>query len=177
MPSKNLGLVKAIHSGLTPPANTKLIWFDENINLHKYFDVIVNDWVLLKPGYVKIPKVFGDFSAAATTKNIEIFSLPAGFEFVKHFIKHEIPWAGTGITDCTTELGITGDLSKYMFEPFDIFQVVGDTIFNPVEVVNSHENFGSVTSIRAKVKSTGANLDQLTAGTIDYYLFIEKIKQ
>lgn len=42
----NLGLVKAIHSGVNPPLNKKLIWFDENTDqmIHKSFDFTNNIW-------------------------------------------------------------------------------------------------------------------------------------
>lgn len=125
--------------------------------------------------WLKISKTFADFSIAGLEKDIEILSLPAGHELVKIFLKHEEAFAGTSITAVETELGIAGELDKYMFEAFDVFQSISDAIFN-MSVVNVVENFGSATSIRANMRSVGANLDQLTTGKIDYYLFVEKVK-
>lgn len=125
--------------------------------------------------WLKISKTFADFSIAGLEKDIEVLSLPAGHELVKIFLKSEEAFAGTSITEVKTELGIAGELDKYMFEAFDILQATGDTVFN-MGVINVVENFGSSTSIRASMKSVGANLDQLSAGKIDYYLFTEKVK-
>jgi len=125
--------------------------------------------------WLKISKTFADFSIAGLEKDIEVLSLPTGHELVKIFLKSEEAFAGTSITEVETELGIAGELDKYMFEAFDVLQATGDTVFN-MGVVNVVENFGSSTSIRANMRSVGANLDQLSAGKIDYYLFVEKIK-
>lgn len=44
---KNLGMVKAIHAGINPPLNKKIIWFDDNINvkLHKRYNYQTSLWV------------------------------------------------------------------------------------------------------------------------------------
>lgn len=49
---KNLGMVKAIHAGINPPLNKKIIWFDDNINvkLHKRYDYITSLWVPFTSG-------------------------------------------------------------------------------------------------------------------------------
>lgn len=124
--------------------------------------------------WIKISKTFADFSIAGLEKDIQILSLPPGYES-RVFVKHSEAFAGTGITGCETEVGITGELDKYMFEAFNVFQAVGDKIFTQ-EAINSVEDWGSVTSIRANMRSVGADLDQLSAGKIDYYLRIEQIK-
>lgn len=45
--SKNLGMVKAIHVGTTPPLNTKMIWYDSNLNqqVHKIYNVSTGEWI------------------------------------------------------------------------------------------------------------------------------------
>jgi hypothetical protein len=49
MSTKNLGLVKAIHVGTTPPTNTVMLWYDTNsgVNIHKYYNVVTTLWVAL----------------------------------------------------------------------------------------------------------------------------------
>lgn len=42
----NLGLVKAIHSGVSAPSNIKMIWYDETIHKHKYYNTISSTWDL-----------------------------------------------------------------------------------------------------------------------------------
>ena len=51
MPPKgtiNLGFVKAIHSGVNPPLNKKMIWYDENEFVHKVWDVVNETWDYFK---------------------------------------------------------------------------------------------------------------------------------
>ena len=48
--SKNLGLVRAIHSGTTAPVNIKMLWYNENDNMHYYYDILTATWVLLASG-------------------------------------------------------------------------------------------------------------------------------
>jgi len=50
--TKNFGLIKAIHVGVNPPLNTKIIWFDDNpgIKIHKYYSVIGAAWTPLGSG-------------------------------------------------------------------------------------------------------------------------------
>lgn len=130
--------------------------------------------VLLGIRRFKVSKVFGDFSAASLEKNIEIFVLPIGFELSKMTVRHENAWAGTGITDVEIEVGISGEFDRYV-DPFNIFQAVGNKIFSH-NVLNKVEDFNITTSIKANMRSIGAFLDQLTAGTIDFYIYIERIK-
>lgn len=50
--TKNLGLIKAIHVGVNPPLNTKILWYNNSNNpyttgpakVHYYYDVILADW-------------------------------------------------------------------------------------------------------------------------------------
>lgn len=47
--TQNLGLVKLVHTGVNPPVNTMMIWYDSNtgINIHKYYDVNSSSWLPL----------------------------------------------------------------------------------------------------------------------------------
>lgn len=45
--TKDLGLVQALHSGSTPPQNTKLLWYDTNTGLHKFYIVATQTWTPL----------------------------------------------------------------------------------------------------------------------------------
>lgn len=47
--TKNLGQVAGIYVGTTPPANTLLIWFDNNpgITCHKIYDASISGWIIL----------------------------------------------------------------------------------------------------------------------------------
>lgn len=130
--------------------------------------------ILLGVRRFKVSRVFGDFSTAALEKNLEIFVLPIGYELSKMTVRHEEAWAGAGITDVEVEVGISGEFDRYV-DPFNIFQAVGNKIFSH-NVLNNLEDFVISTSVKANVRSVGANLDQLAAGKLDFYIYIEQIK-
>jgi hypothetical protein len=56
--TKNLGLIKAIHVGVNPPLNVKILWFNDSVQpyttgpakVHYYYDVAVADWMPLGAG-------------------------------------------------------------------------------------------------------------------------------
>jgi hypothetical protein len=55
----NVGLVKAIFSGVTPPSNIDVIWRDLSLEnpIHKYFDSLSGSWEPLSSSDVKIDNV------------------------------------------------------------------------------------------------------------------------
>jgi hypothetical protein len=62
--TQNLGLVKLVHVGATPPTNILMIWYDSNtgINIHKYYDTLSSTWLplisattLFYPTYGSLP--------------------------------------------------------------------------------------------------------------------------
>lgn len=128
-------------------------------------------------GLTKVSKVFGDFAAAALENDIEIFSLKAGHKIVAIIARHEDLWGdgAVNITDVEVEMGIGGELDKYVFKPHDILQAVGDKIFSDNEI-NKLEDWNNVTSIRANIRSVGGDLDTLTTGSIDFYIFTKPVK-
>lgn len=44
--TKNFGLIKAIHTGVNPPLNTKILWYDDNpgVKIHKAYNVVSSAW-------------------------------------------------------------------------------------------------------------------------------------
>jgi hypothetical protein len=106
--------------------------------------------------------------AAAMANDIQLFSLAAAGVIHAIKIKHSILFAGTGITDYKISVGITGTLAKYA-SAFDVDTAVSATNFQLTSTVGS-ENHGAATSIRVAATSTGANLDQSTAGSVDIWV-------
>lgn len=47
--SKNLGLIKAIHEGVNPPQNIKILWYNTNPSVYKhfYYDTVATAWLPL----------------------------------------------------------------------------------------------------------------------------------
>lgn len=127
-------------------------------------------------GGEKISKVFGDFNVAATQEDIVIFTLKAGRKLQEFVLKHEDAWGdgAVNITGVTIELGIVGDEGKYTFEPFDVFVAPGGTIFFPEEP-NTIEDMDNDVDIIMRVTSVGDDLDQLTTGSIDLFIFTKSM--
>lgn len=106
--------------------------------------------------------------AAALTNDIELLSLPAFGVIHNVIIKHSTAFAGIGITAYTLSVGISSNLTKYA-SAFDVFQATGGGI-GQTSNVSDFEDVTSSTSIRLAATSTGANLDQSTAGSVDVYV-------
>ncbi len=47
MVTKNLGLVKAIHTGSTAPTNTMMLWYNTTTNKHYAYSSVSLSWKLL----------------------------------------------------------------------------------------------------------------------------------
>lgn len=120
------------------------------------------------PQWTNVTKTYSDFSAAATTKDIEIFSLPAGGVIHGVKIKHSTAFSGGSLTSYTVSVGLAGDLDKYA-SAFDVFQAASDTTFQMSQNFVS-ENHGAVSSVRAE--ATGShNLDTATAGSVTFWIY------
>jgi len=139
-----------------------------------------NDRVIeIGTGWLKITSNFGDsvYNVASTLVDFEVFNLIEGYNLVKHFMKHTTKWSGGSISVMEASLGVSGNLSKFMAGAgYDVFQAIGDQVDNGVGLVNSVENWNSNTGVRLKMKATGGNLNTLTAGSLEIYLYIEKIR-
>lgn len=119
------------------------------------------------PQWHKYSVVHTALQAAATTNDIQLFSLPAKTFIHKVVIKNTTAFAGT--TTYTLSVGINGSLVKYL-APFDVKQAVSNTTFGVSIVNETMEDFGSAVSIRLAATSTVQNLNQSTAGAVDVYV-------
>ena len=126
-------------------------------------------------GGEKISKVFGDFSDGSMQKDLVVFTLKGGRKHQEFVLKHEAAWAGSGIAGVTVQFGIVGNEGKYTFEPIDITVAPGDDILENEEP-NTIEDWNNDVDLVMRITSTGANLDQLNAGSIDLYIFTKSMK-
>lgn len=55
----DLGFIKAISSGITPPVNTEILWYDTTVNFHKYYDTGSGTWISLASGASSWSTVLG----------------------------------------------------------------------------------------------------------------------
>lgn len=122
------------------------------------------------PAWVKVGDglTFEDFAAAALTYDIELFTLPAGGVIHGVMIKHSEAFAGGSISAYTLSVGIVGSLTKYA-GAFDVFQAIGETVFQLASTVGAESFAEAGVSIRAAATSVGDNLDQASAGEVDIY--------
>ena len=98
------------------------------------------------PRWRKFTVAESSFTAAATSEDIELFSLAAGELIHGVKIKHSTAFSGGTLSAFTLSIGISGLLDKYA-SAFDVFQAVADNTFQVTSVFNS-ENHGSATSVR-----------------------------
>jgi hypothetical protein len=111
---------------------------------------------------------YANFSAAALTNSIELFSLPGACAIHAVSIKHSVAFGGGAIASYTLEVGIVGDTSKYAL-PFDVFSAPSDTNFY-ADAIFGMESWAA-TSIKVTATSTGANLDAANVGTVTIQVF------
>jgi hypothetical protein len=115
-------------------------------------------------------------SPAAAVDTIEAFTLPAGAILKGVVLKPTTAFTkgSPDFTAVTAEVGITGDLERYM-EAFDIQQAVSDTTFSIAQNFDM-QNWGSSTSVKVTIRTPGGTTDQFTAGAFEVYYLIETVK-
>lgn len=121
-------------------------------------------WLLLAPAGSPVLKevtlAYGDFSAAGLTNTINALLLPA--KSVVMAVKGRVgtAFAGSGISALAFNVGITGTDDKY------ISALDGTSAGNDSDLTGSVEADSSTTQTVVKATATGANLDQLTQGSL-----------
>lgn len=179
----NLGNVVGLIKQELAPAKTYVIWakilnpaFPDVVELY-IFDAAVGLWVLLKSvgGFIKIVLDYTDFATAAAANDITLVSLPAGYKFEELVVKHSIAFVGGGTASANVTVGIAGELDKYVFTGLNVFAAPTDTGFID-DNVNQIENWGAATDVRAELTITGDTLDNVTAGEIEFYIYVKRVK-
>lgn len=103
--TKNLGLVKAIFVGPSPPSNILMLWNDTTVNLPKFFDTVLGQWVLL------IASDALSFTAGEAINADRALGLINGEAF--HFDSSDINFYGKfiGISQTSAIIGNSVDIS------------------------------------------------------------------
>ena len=120
------------------------------------------------PIWLKFSKSYSDFSTAALTNSITLFTLPAGGIVHAVKIKHSTAFAGTSITGYNVSVGITGTLAKYA-TAFDVLQAVAADTFQISNGLFS-ESHTATTDVKVTATSVGANLSAATQGSVDVWV-------
>ena len=114
-----------------------------------------------------------DFTAAAATEDIEIFTLPIRGTIHRVVLKHSVAFSGGSLASMTVSVGVTGSLSKYAV-PFDVFQAPSDTTFG-FNNLPGMENFGATFSVRAEAIAGGDTLDNVSTGSLDIWFLTSEL--
>lgn len=110
------------------------------------------------------------FQAAALTKTMALYALPA--KGVIHAVQviPVVQFAGAGMTWYQVSCGITGDLEKYT-PAFDVLNVVPANTLSQLIPALSQENRGGATTLRITATSN-ANLSNSSAGSLSVNLLL-----
>ncbi len=120
------------------------------------------------PNWIKITKLFSDFSTAGLTNSINIFSLPAKGVIHAVFLNPTTLFSGGIIASYTISVGISGTPAKYNAAA-NVFTGAG--LPTPTAGIFV-ENMSGSTNIQATSISTVGNLNAATAGSVDIYILI-----
>lgn len=116
-----------------------------------------------------VPYTNAAFFTAATGVDVTLFALPARGKLIGVNIKHSVAFAGTAVSSTTVSVGDGASTYDQYASAYDIFQAVGDTVFQ------DSSQFKSTTMAASNVKArftantnfgTGA-ATVLTAGSVD----------
>lgn len=110
-----------------------------------------------------------DFSAAALTKTVTLHTSILREEIHEVVIDLGTQFAGAGISSLTAEVGIAGDTAKYIM-PFDLLQAVGANSNDEGKFSLGRFDLPVGTDIEVLITAVGANLDQLSAGSVNIWL-------
>ena len=126
---------------------------------------------LLATNMEKFTTGFAALTDPGLTVSITSFSLEAKEVIEYMTIKHTTLFAAPGLTSLLISVGITGD-EALLVDSFDVLQTVDDQEFLTMDL-NYIASFASSTNIIISAVAIGANLDALTAGSVDVYAKIK----
>jgi hypothetical protein len=86
--------------------------------------------------------------------------------------KHSVAFAGTGITAAVASVGygLAPLDMQYYADPLDVYQAVADTAFNNTVSNAITDMVGTANGPRLFVETTGGNISDLNAGTIELWV-------
>lgn len=125
-----------------------------------------NGWAFAdaRLGWLSVDIPYSLFSAAATSQQVNAFTLPPNCILMGVAIKHRAAFTGASITDVTMDLGTAG-VPDLFLSAFDVFQSVSDSAFANATVQNI-QSFVNPTNIVVRANSSGANLSALSQGCV-----------
>jgi hypothetical protein len=109
---------------------------------------------------------FADLTAAATTQDVALFTLPAGGKILGVFQKHSVPFSGGSLTTMTCAVAKASS-ATFFTSTFDVFQAVADTTVQETSLFKS----GQLTALAVVAHFIGShNVNTATAGSVDIFV-------
>jgi len=167
--SKDLGLVKAIHSGATAPSNPEMIWYDTTASVHKYYNTATATWSAFAAAASDLATVLGAGGASGASD----IDMAAGqnVSFASGSFKSEIS-AGSltanrsiqlpdvdGTLATTADLSTGTDITTILAAPtggVDIKVSNGDKVISPDVPTSIDMNDGGAVKINAADAGSGS---------------------
>jgi len=125
------------------------------------------------PFWQKHTIAYTDINTTTATFTATLYQLDPKEYVLGYTVKHSTAFAGGSVSTITVALGIAGNNDKHTTD-FDVRQAVGDGVLDNTSL-NLIESFANTTTIYARFTSSGANLDSLTAGSVDVWVLKNKL--
>jgi|GEM_PF-6050362 len=137
--TKNLGLVKAIHEGVNPPINIKMLWYNTNPGefRHYYYDTILLLWRPLGSGTTVIFKLENINTDTA-------FIIPAGYTIFNCVIRFSDIDMTLSIPDISMGTNVDAD-NMMPVQPAVVDKMEDNTIF-----INYSQRLTATVTIKAQ---------------------------
>ena len=120
------------------------------------------------PVWTKYTVTYSDLATVATTNSITLYTAVAKAMIHHVVVKHSQAFSGGSLSAYTVEVGLTGNTTKYA-PAFDVFQAVADTAASN-DRNDFIESFASTTAVKITADSTGDDLDNAAAGSVDVWV-------
>jgi len=120
--------------------------------------------------WIKYTFAYTDFSIGSLSLGLAVVNLAAGQTVEGVIVKHSVAFSGGFITAIVADIGITGDLERYVSD-FDVFQAVSNTARDITQTMDVPD-FSGTEDVIITLTSVGGNLNTLAAGSVDVWLKI-----
>jgi hypothetical protein len=120
------------------------------------------------PQWAKVTIGYAALAAAALTNDVLLgISIPTRGVLEGLVIKHTTAFAGGAVSAVKIDIGVAGELDRFLSD-FDVFQAVNDAASEFVGQA-SLGSFSAPLALRIRATAVGANLDQISQGSIDVW--------
>lgn len=134
---------------------------------------MISDKVKVNVEVLRFLLKYTDFAAAATTKAVDLCELPEGSVVVGCALKPKVKFEGGAVSAATMAIGHSASAAA-LLSATDVFVAGADTTHTLGSTRIAHK-LGAKWTPQAKITTTGANTDALTAGECEIFLSVERM--